>query len=152
MLEIDISKHGPLSEDERLSIRCELEEGERVAICMDPGVFKVAVFRGEEKVCGNGKMAFSGDSGIVQIGRGIDKDTGAAVGYYIADPLLAAKLLKHLLIQKYSEKSYSHGYCPITPYDSEKNAMVWFGRRFGVKSLRELFVFNLFGPENWKRI
>ena len=152
MREVALYKYGRLGDDNGLSILCELEEGERVAINMDPGVFEVAVFRDGKMVCGGGKMTFNGDSGLIQIGRGTDAHIGCSVSYYLANLFLTAKLRKHLLIHKYASKHYCRGYHFITPFPSEKGALSWPGGPFVEKSFEQLYPEGLYKPEHWTAI
>lgn len=152
MKEIATYKYGRLGGDEGLSILCELEEGERVAIMMYHGDSDVAVFKDGKKVCGGGDIAFFASSGLVQIGKGTDAVVGCPASYYLANPLLTAKVHKHLFTHKYTLKDYCHGYHFVKPYPSEKNAMVWFRKVFGVTSLEKLFPKKLWELSNWSRI
>lgn len=149
MKEIATYKYGRLGGDEGLSILCELEEGERVAIKMDYGDYDVAVFKDGQKVCGGGDITFDGDSGLVQIGKGTDATVGCPASYYLAAPLLAAKIRKHLLIHKYTLKDYCKGYHFITPFLTVKGALSWPGGPFVEKSLEELYPKGLYKPEHW---
>lgn len=152
MKEIATYKYGRLGGDEGLSILCELEEGERVAIKMDYDAFDVAVFKDGQKVCGGGDITFVGDTGIVQIGKGTDVTVGCPASYYLANPLLAAKVDKHLLTHKYSLKDYCHGYHFVKPYPSEESVIAFFHKACGLASLEKIYPKKLWELSNWSRI
>ncbi len=158
MREVKIFRDGGL--DERMALACELDEGEEVAISFKD--FSVAVFAGSRKVCDGGDLRFGHNLGIVQIGKGIDKDVGGPVAYYLLDPRLASKIHRHRLFHKLvtessggngrNEARYAkHPFWRVKPFPTDRGAC-WMTYEGEKKTRDQAFPDGLYKPEYWQDI